>query len=65
VVWQFLFSDRVLKVLWVAIELTVLAMIIGVVLGIVVAVMRLSRNPIVSTIAWLYAWFFRSTPVLV
>ncbi|MBB4906599.1 amino acid ABC transporter permease [Actinophytocola algeriensis] len=65
VVWQFLFSDRVLKGLWVTIELTLLAMVIGVVLGIVVAVMRLSRNPIVSTIAWLYAWFFRGTPVLV
>jgi polar amino acid transport system permease protein len=65
VVWQFLFSDRVLKGLWVTIELTVLAMVIGVVLGIVVAVMRLSRNPIVSTIAWFYAWFFRGTPVLV
>jgi polar amino acid transport system permease protein len=65
VVWQFLFSDRVLKGLWVTIELTLLAMAIGVVLGIVVAVMRLSRNPIVSTIAWAYAWFFRGTPVLV
>jgi polar amino acid transport system permease protein len=65
VVWQFLFSDRVLKGLWVTIELTVLAMVIGVVLGIVVAIMRLSRNPIVSTVAWLYAWFFRGTPVLV
>ncbi len=62
---QFLFSDRILKGLWVTIELTVLAMVIGVVLGIVVAVMRLSRNPIVSTIAWFYAWFFRGTPVLV
>ena len=40
-------------------------MVIGIVLGIVVAVMRLSPNPIVSTIAWLYAWFFRGTPVLV
>ncbi len=65
VVWQFLFSSRVLKGLWVTIELTALAMVIGVVLGIVVAVMRLSRNPIVSTIAWVYAWFFRGTPVLV
>jgi polar amino acid transport system permease protein len=65
VVWQFLFSSRVLSGLWLTIELTALAMVIGVVLGIVVAVMRLSRNPIVSTIAWVYAWFFRGTPVLV
>lgn len=65
VVWDFLFSSRVLSGLWVTIELTLLAMVIGVVLGIVIAIMRLSANPIVSTIAWLYAWFFRGTPVLV
>jgi polar amino acid transport system permease protein len=65
VVWEFLFSTRVLSGLWVTIELTALAMVIGVVLGIVIAIMRLSPNPIVSTIAWLYAWFFRGTPVLV
>ncbi|MFL6119881.1 amino acid ABC transporter permease [Actinophytocola sp.] len=65
VVWRFLFTDRVLKGLLVTIELTVYAMIIGVVLGIVIAVMRLSPNPIVSTVAWAYAWFFRGTPVLV
>jgi polar amino acid transport system permease protein len=65
VVWEFLFSSRVLSGLWVTIELTALAMVIGVVLGIVIAIMRLSPNPIVSTIAWLYAWFFRGTPVLV
>jgi len=65
IVGDFLFSSRVLKGLWVTIELTVLAMVIGVVLGIVIAIMRLSPNPIVSTIAWLYAWFFRGTPVLV
>ncbi len=64
-VWEFMFSNRVLKGLWLTIELTALAMVIGVVLGIVVAIMRLSPNPIVSTIAWLYAWFFRGTPVLV
>ncbi|HWM03621.1 MAG TPA: amino acid ABC transporter permease [Actinophytocola sp.] len=64
-VWRFLFAERVLKGLWLTIELTLLAMVIGIVLGIVIAIMRLSPNPIVSTIAWLYAWFFRGTPVLV
>jgi polar amino acid transport system permease protein len=65
VVWRFLFSSRVLDGLWVTIELTAYAMVIGVVLGVVIAVMRLSHNPIVSTVAWAYAWFFRGTPVLV
>src|ERR1044072_4880173 len=65
VVWKFMFSSRVLSGLWLTIELTALAMVIGIVLGSIVAIMRLSPNPIVSTIAWLYAWFFRGTPVLV
>jgi polar amino acid transport system permease protein len=55
----------VLDGLLITIELTVLAMVIGVVLGIIVAVMRLSPNPILAGVAWLYAWFFRGTPVLV
>ena len=49
----------------VTLELTVLAMVIGVSLGIIVAIMRLSANPIVAGGAWLYTWFFRGTPVLV
>ena len=64
-VGQYLFSSQILSGLLVTIELTALAMVIGIVLGIVVAIMRLSTNPIVSGIAWLYAWFFRGTPVLV
>jgi polar amino acid transport system permease protein len=31
----------------------------------VLAVMRLSANPVVSTVSWFYIWFFRGTPVLV
>ncbi|MGC4981405.1 MULTISPECIES: amino acid ABC transporter permease [unclassified Streptomyces] len=45
--------------------ISVLAMIVGVLLGIVLAVMRLSKNPVTSTVAWLYIWFFRGTPVYV
>ncbi|HEY4455473.1 MAG TPA: amino acid ABC transporter permease [Pseudonocardiaceae bacterium] len=64
-VGQYLFSTQVLQGLVLTLALTGLAMVIGIVLGIVVAVMRLSSNPIVSGIAWVYAWFFRGTPVLV
>jgi polar amino acid transport system permease protein len=45
--------------------LTVIAMVIGVALGVVLAVMRLSPAKIVSTAAWFYIWFFRGTPLLV
>jgi polar amino acid transport system permease protein len=40
-------------------------MAIGIVLGVLLAVMRLSLNPLVSSVSWLYIWFFRGTPVLV
>src|SRR4051794_25061508 len=39
---------------------TVLSMVIGVGGGVVLAVMRLSDNPILSGVAWLFTWFFRS-----
>jgi polar amino acid transport system permease protein len=45
--------------------MTVLAMLLGVLLGIVIAVMRLSPNPIVSGAAWVYVWFFRAIPRIV
>jgi polar amino acid transport system permease protein len=65
VVGQFLFDQRILEGVTRTIELTVTAMAVGVVLGVVLAVMRLSPNPLVSGASWLYIWFFRATPVLV
>ncbi|PJE96251.1 ABC transporter permease [Streptomyces carminius] len=50
-----------LNTLWI----TVLAMLLGVVLGTLLAVMRLSKNPVMSSVAWGYIWIFRGTPVLV
>jgi polar amino acid transport system permease protein len=64
-VGHYLFDTRILEGLVVTIELTVIAMAIGIVLGIVLAVMRMSPNPLLSGGSWLYIWFFRSTPVLV
>lgn len=62
---QYFFFHSVLRGLVVTLELTVVAMVIGVTLGIVLAVMRLSPARIVSGAAWFYIWFFRGTPVLV
>ena len=47
------------------IKITLIAMVIGVLIGVILAVMRLSPNPILSGAAWLYIWFFRGTPVYV
>jgi polar amino acid transport system permease protein len=62
---KYLFSHIILRGVWMTIKLTVLSMAIGIVLGVVAAVMRLSENPVVRSAAWLYVWFFRGTPLLV
>jgi polar amino acid transport system permease protein len=46
-------------------ELTFIAMAIGMIGGTVLAVMRLSKNYVLSGLSWLYIWFFRGTPVYV
>jgi polar amino acid transport system permease protein len=65
VVGDYLFDRQILDGLVVTLELTAVSMAIGVLLGVLVAVMRLSRNPITSSAAWIYVWVFRGTPVLV
>jgi polar amino acid transport system permease protein len=65
VVGDYLFDDRILRGIVTTVELTVLAMAIGIVLGVILALMRLSANPLLSGGSWLYIWFFRGTPVLV
>ncbi len=65
VVGHYLFDPRVLRGMLTTIYLTFVSMIIGVLLGVLAAVMRLSPNPIVAGASWLYIWFFRGTPLLV
>ncbi|MFI2208504.1 amino acid ABC transporter permease [Streptomyces sp. NPDC020141] len=62
---DYFFDDRIVEGVWKTLLLTVLSMTIGIVGGILLAVMRLSKNPVTSSIAWFYIWFFRGTPVLV
>jgi polar amino acid transport system permease protein len=67
--WQFMvdnmFSPPVLRGARTTLIMTVLAMLLGVLLGIIVAIMRLSPNPIVAGAAWAYVWFFRAIPRIV
>ena len=65
VVWDYLFSSRVLHGLVATLELTAIAMVVGVALGVVLAVLRLSPNRLLAGASWLYIWIFRGTPVLV
>ncbi len=65
VVGKYLFTHGIFEGILRTLELTVIAMAIGVALGILLAIMRLSPNPIVSGASWIYIWIFRGTPVLV
>ena len=60
-----MFTGPVLNGLRGTILLTITAMLIGIGLGVVVAIMRLSPNRILSSVAWIYTWFFRAAPRLV
>jgi len=44
--------------------MAVLAMALGIVLGVVVAIMRLSPNPVLQSVAAGYTWLFRGTPLI-
>jgi polar amino acid transport system permease protein len=62
---KYLFDHRIIQGTWITITLTVLAMAIGIFLGTLLAVMRLSDNPVLRGVSWLYLWFFRGTPLFV
>ncbi|WP_068273079.1 amino acid ABC transporter permease [Aldersonia kunmingensis] len=65
VYWQYLFDQRISSGAVTTIELTILSMAIAIVLGVLLAVMRLSPNPVLRSVAWVYLWIFRGTPVYV
>ncbi|MFY1650922.1 amino acid ABC transporter permease [Solwaraspora sp. WMMB762] len=67
--WTFMidnmFRPPIVEGVRTTITMTLLAMVIGVALGVLVAVMRLSGNPVLAGVAWLYTWFFRAVPRVV
>ncbi|MFI5957101.1 amino acid ABC transporter permease [Cryptosporangium sp. NPDC051539] len=64
--WSFMlnhmFRSPIIEGVRTTLVMTVLAMIAGVLLGVVAAVLRLSPNPVLSAAAWVYIWFFRAVP---
>jgi polar amino acid transport system permease protein len=65
VVRRFVFSPLILKGVRATLVLALAAQGAGIAVGILVAVMRLSKNPVLNGPASFYVWFFRGTPVLV
>ncbi|MDQ1597546.1 MAG: polar amino acid transport system permease protein, partial [Microbacteriaceae bacterium] len=62
---KYLFDQRISQAALVTLQLTIYSMLIAVVLGLLLAVMRLSSNPVFTSISWFYLWIFRGTPVYV
>jgi polar amino acid transport system permease protein len=60
-----MFTEPVLNGLRGTLLLTVTSMAIGIVLGVILAIMRRSPNRILSWVAWAYIWFFRAVPLIV
>ena len=63
VVGEFFMAPVLIKGLGNTLFITVLAILMGLVLGVVFAVMRLSKNPVTNLVASAYIWLFRGTPV--
>ena len=64
-VGKYLFDHRIISAIGYTLQLTVYSMIIAILLGVLLAVMRQSPNPVVKAVSWVYLWIFRGTPVYV
>jgi polar amino acid transport system permease protein len=65
VVAEYLFSPPILDGLRITLTLTVIGMVMGVVLGTIVALMRLSENPVLKWAGFTFVWLVRGIPLLV
>ena len=65
VVGQFLFAPVIIAGIWNTLLMTACAMSLGIALGVIIAVMRISGNPVMEKVALLYVWIFRGAPALV
>ncbi len=63
VVQKFFFSPTLIKGLGNTLLITFCSMLMGLVLGVIFAVMRMSENPVTKSFANLYIWIFRGTPI--
>ena len=65
VIGTYLFSTNIIGGIGRTLLLTLVCMAIGIVFGTLLAIARLSPNPVLSGASWFYVWVFRGTPVLV
>jgi polar amino acid transport system permease protein len=62
---KYMFDERMVRAAGITLLLTFFAMVLGLALGVTLAAMRLSPNPVLRSVSWGVLWFFRGTPVYV
>ncbi|MER7283634.1 amino acid ABC transporter permease [Dactylosporangium sp. NPDC000244] len=61
--WSFFTRESILDGVVVTLQVVGLSAVFGLLLGVVVALGRLSGNPLIGGLAWAYVWFFRALPL--
>ncbi|MEU3556969.1 amino acid ABC transporter permease [Streptomyces fragilis] len=62
---SYVLSETIVEAVGVTLQLVAFATVLGFLLGALLAFMRLSRSPVLRTVAWTYVWIFRSIPMIV
>ncbi len=65
--WPFFaqYFPLIISAMWTTVELFAASMVIGTIGGLLLALMRLARNPVIWGTAWLLSWILRGVPLLV
>ena len=58
-------APSILQGVLMTLQLTAISVVLGFAFGTVLALMRLSSNPVLVAVSWAYTWFFRGVPMLV
>ncbi|WP_410590266.1 amino acid ABC transporter permease [Amycolatopsis sp. lyj-23] len=61
---RFVFQKSILEAVALTLELTLFGVVAGFLLGTVLALMRISGNPLLRAVSWTYTWIFRSVPLI-
>jgi polar amino acid transport system permease protein len=61
---NYLFAPQIIRGVWTTIQLSVLSMLLGVVLGVGIGLGRMSHNKVLRTLSAIYVTVFRGVPVL-
>lgn len=59
-----LVNPLILSAVWLTIWAAIVSQVVGIALGLPIALAQLSNNPILRAAAWGYNWFFQGTPLL-